>query len=266
MGREFVTIPGGKGSNQAAAAARLGAEVRMIGCVGSDSFGDVLLQSMKNENIELDGVRSVPDISTGVASITVSKGENQIIVVPGANNEVTPEYVHTHSSSIADADVLLIQLEIPLSAIREAIRIAKENNVLVILNPAPIQELPEDILSNVDWLTPNELEADGLCKPTNHSILNKCIVTHGKDGSAFYEYPNNVQHVPAYSVHVIDTTGAGDTFNGALAVALTEKMPLKKACQFANAAAALSATQMGAQRGMPVRSAVEALLLRNFSN
>ncbi|RSL33642.1 ribokinase [Salibacterium salarium] len=266
LGNEFNTNPGGKGANQAVAAARLGANVDIIGCVGNDTFGAELIDNLDTENVSTTGIDTVDNVSTGIASITITEGDNRIIVVPGANDYLTPERVHNKKELIENADIMLLQLEVPLPAIEEAVQIAKINNVTIILNPAPIKELPDSILSDIDWFTPNEHEMEIFTKNTpNHSKhLQKFIVTRGKEGLTFH-CNNQLTKVSAYKVSPLDTTGAGDTFNGALAVALkTEKnVSLENACLFANAAAALSTTKVGAQSGMPNRKEVEKLIKTN---
>ncbi|WP_316571601.1 ribokinase [Neobacillus sp. YIM B06451] len=262
IGESFYTAPGGKGANQAVAAARLGAQVSMIGCVGGDTFGRELISNLESELIDTSKVEVVSGSSTGIASITVSGGDNSIIVTPGANNLVTPEFILRHEKAISESDIIILQLEIPLETVKLAASIAKKHGVKVILNPAPFQVLPEQLLNDVDYLTPNEHEQKQLLLSLNseqkEEILKKCIVTQGPKGVAIYK--DGVGEIPGYRVEAIDTTGAGDTFNGALAFALSEGMELKEACQFANAAAALSVTKPGAQGGMPTRDEVKALI------
>ncbi|WP_409271055.1 ribokinase [Neobacillus sp. SCS-31] len=262
IGESFYTAPGGKGANQAVAAARLGAQVSMIGCVGDDSFGRELISNLESQLIDTSKVGVVSGSSTGIASITLSGGDNSIIVTPGANNHVTPEFLLSHEKAISESDYIILQLEIPLETVKLAASIAKKHGVKVILNPAPFQVLPEQLLNDVDYLTPNEHEQKQLILSLNserkEEILKKCIVTQGPKGVAIYK--DGVGEIPGYRVEAIDTTGAGDTFNGALAFALSEGMGLKEACQFANAAAALSVTKPGAQGGMPTRDEVEELI------
>ncbi|PGT83854.1 ribokinase [Metabacillus litoralis] len=264
MGESFFTIPGGKGANQAVAAARLGAEVTLIGCVGDDMFGKDLLEHLEKEGIILNNVEPVTHVSTGTATITLSKGDNSIIVVSGANFEVTPEMVRKNESVIAKSDVVLLQLEIPLESVMEAAKLAKKHNKTVILNPAPIQALPKELLSLVDYLTPNEheqellLSASSLSPDELEEIKSKCIVTKGPEGVFIYD--KGESQIKGFKVEAVDTTGAGDSFNGAFAVSLSEGIDIKEACRFANAVGALSVTKLGAQSGMPTKEEVERFL------
>jgi ribokinase len=261
MGLSFHTIPGGKGANQAVAAAKLGADVKMIGLVGDDAFGKEYIDYLKSQQIDVTNVQPVTDEKTGIATILLADGDNSIIVVPGANNKLTPEHVDAHEQVIANSDLLLLQLEIPIESVERAAQLAKKHGVKVVLNPAPFQRLTKTLLENVDYITPNEHEADLLLKDAEEPqlFLNKLIVTRGSKGASYIEN-NQGFYVESYKVDVIDTTGAGDTFNGALSVALLEEKPLGEACQFACAAAALSVTKLGAQSGMPNRNEVETLL------
>ncbi|MGM0876471.1 MAG: ribokinase [Bacillota bacterium] len=258
-GEHFFTIPGGKGANQAVAAARLGAEVTLVGCLGDDAFGGELKQHLKDQGVFVDNLLTVPSISTGVASITLSDGDNSIIVIPGANHFLTPEVVKYHENLIAKSDVVLLQLEIPLESVIEAVELAKKHEVPVILNPAPIQKLPKTIVLQADYITPNEHEQEMLLSTFSveelSQVKEKCIVTKGSKGVMLYQ--NGEQLIPSYKVSAVDTTGAGDAFNGALAVSLSKGASLKEACQFANAVAAISVTKLGAQSGMPTLKEVE---------
>ena len=258
IGETFATLPGGKGANQAVAAARLGAEVSMIGCLGRDYLGDELLDGLKNEGIQIEGVKRVEG-SSGTASIILSEGDNRIIVVPGANHELTPEWIEENRNLIEESDLLLVQLEIPLNCVQKAIEIAQAANVKTILNPAPITKLPDEIIRAADYITPNEHEYQTLLEDHKMEELSpKMIITMGDEGVLFYKEGKKVR-VPAQKVTVCDTTGAGDTFNGALGVALCERMGIEEAIRFANKAAALSVTQMGAQKGMPTKKMLELL-------
>ncbi len=264
LGEAFHTIPGGKGANQAVAAARLGAETTMIGCVGDDSFGHELWKHLKNQGINTEYVEHIPSSSTGIASITLSSGDNSIIVVPGANYHVTPEVVARYEEVIAGSDILLLQLEIPLGSVEKAVELAVKHHVKVILNPAPIQPLPKELLQKINYLTPNEheqqllLDSNEWTETEREEMLRKCIITKGSKGVAFYS--DGEREIPSFKVDVVDTTGAGDSFNGALAYALSNEMELEEACHFANAVAALSVTKLGAQGGMPTIEQVREFL------
>ncbi|AMV12387.1 ribokinase [Geobacillus thermoleovorans] len=262
LGEQFLTTPGGKGANQAVAAARLGANVRMIGAVGDDAFGQALIHSLQNEGVSVDYVKPVTYGHTGIASITISERDNRIIVVPGANHALTPEDLDSCESVIAESDVCLLQLEIPLPVVERAVSIAHRHGVRVIVNPAPAQPLPPSVLEQASFLTPNEHERTILFdKMDEEAFADKLIVTEGAKGVRIWQ-DGQERLIPSFQVPVVDTTGAGDTFNGALAVALAEGKPLDEACRFANAAAALSVTKLGAQAGMPRRQEVESFLSR----
>lgn len=256
LGNQFQMNPGGKGANQAVAAAKLGANVRMIGCVGQDSFGKELTQHLAKQAVDVTNVKPVTD-STGTATIVVANKDNSIIVVPGANNHVTAAYVESHREMIAGSDILLLQLEIPLEGVQKAVDIAKENGVTVILNPAPIQSLPAELIKKVDYLTPNEHEFQYLQRGLSEKELKeKVILTKGSQGVALYQGDKEI-NIPAYQVNVVDTTGAGDSFNGGFAFALSKGASIMEACQYGNAVAALSTTKLGAQTGMPSGKEVE---------
>ncbi|MEH7076543.1 ribokinase [Neobacillus drentensis] len=264
MGESFHTIPGGKGANQAVAAARLGADVTMIGCVGQDLFGQDLLKHLKAQGVNVEHVEPVTDSSTGIAAITISNGENHIIVIPGANYHVTPVFVASFEDVIAASDILLLQLEIPLESVEKAVELASKHRVKVVLNPAPIQPLPKALLEKVDYLTPNEYEQQLLfdsiewTEEERQEMLRKCIITRGSKGITFYQ--DEKVEIPSYKVNVVDTTGAGDSFNGGFAYAICQGASLKEACQFASAVAALSVTKLGAQGGMPTMQEVQDFL------
>lgn len=264
LGDSFHTIPGGKGANQAVAAARLGAVVTIIGCVGDDAFGKALIDHLNHEGIHTEKVEMVANTSSGIASITLSQSDNSIIVVAGANNHVTPALIDKNEEVISNSHMLLLQLEIPVESVIRAVELAGKHQIPVILNPAPIQRLPKELLEKVDFLTPNEHEQELLLTSINGSkedldkLKAKCIVTKGSKGVVVYQ--NGEVEIPSFQVEAVDTTGAGDSFNGALAFALCEGLQLEDACQFANAVGAISVTKLGAQSGMPTRNEVEAFL------
>ena len=269
LGTRFFTAHGGKGANQAVAAARLGAEVALVGALGRDAFGDQLHAGLAREGIHLDHVARLDDEGSGTASITVADGENQILVVPAANARVSPAQVEAARATIAHADAVLVQLEIPLDAVETTLRLGRRENVPVILNPAPAQALPIEWLRLASYLTPNQHElatALGADAATDFRELMRrapcpVVLTRGGDGAWYRDdiHPEPI-HQPGFKVDVIDSTGAGDTFNAALAVFLKEGLPaaVRKAC----AAAALSVTKLGAQGGMPTAGELGALLAR----
>ncbi|HLR67673.1 ribokinase [Virgibacillus alimentarius] len=260
LGKDFATYPGGKGANQAVAASRLGANVHMIGAVGTDAFGEKLLAHLKKEGINTQGMRTDPSQPTGIANIILSEDDNRIIVAPGANKSVLPDLVDKQKELIKQSDVILMQLEIPMETVLHTLAIASKFQVPVILNPAPYQKLPEALLAKAAYFTPNEIEAEAIKEsPLFSSIQKKLIVTEGSEGVTFYEN-NSQQWIPGHPVEVKDTTGAGDTFNGAFAAEIANGASIREAVTFANAAAALSVTKIGAQGGMPIRQEVKHLM------
>lgn len=270
IGTAFSSFTGGKGANQAVACARLGAEVTMVGCVGQDSMADQLITALGKEGIVTDYVKPVPHQATGIAAITVCDKDNRIIVIPGANHCLEPEDVTALEHVIAASDMVLIQQEIPFRTVEAAIRLAKSLNVRVILNPAPAVKLSAELLEMVDVITPNEselaivlgLDGDGERSPEEIIGLypHQIVMTHGKDGAFYKPADGEISHEPGREVEVVDTTGAGDTFNGALAVMLSEGKTLEEAVRFAVGASALSVTKLGATSGMPLRNEVEKYL------
>lgn len=270
MGDRFVTGPGGKGSNQAVAAARLGAQITFIARVGQDTLAEIGLSLWRSEGIDTSYISRDPDAATGVATIFVDRdGHNMIVVTLGANGELRPAHVDDAEVAIANADVLLTQLESPLETVAHALQVAKRNGVRTILNPAPAQPLDASLLQYVDILTPNEHElalvtgeADSVraTSKVHAAGVNTLIVTLGKQGASWKDKFGAGSVVPAYSVEAVDTVGAGDAFNGALAVGLAEGKPIDAAVRFANAAAAVSVTRAGAAASMGRRDEVEALI------
>ncbi|MXQ55036.1 ribokinase [Shimazuella alba] len=255
FGEQFHIIPGGKGANQAVAAARLGADVHLVGAVGNDQLGKQAFTNLQAEGVNTNHIQVLSDVSTGTAHITVAEGDNTIIVVPAANEKVSPNQVDSVRSLIQDSDIVLLQLEIPIETIEYIVDLCTEFHVPVILNPAPAQKLPLALLEKVTYLTPNEHEVKILFPhETIEQLLKrypkKLLVTEGVEGVR-YDDGENLIHVPAVKVKATDTTGAGDTFNGALAVGLSRGMELKEAICFANLAAGISVTKLGAQGGMP---------------
>ncbi|MBM7598985.1 ribokinase [Virgibacillus halotolerans] len=257
LGESFKTYPGGKGANQAIAAARLGANVSIIGAVGDDTFGRSLLTHFQSEGIDQEGIQVIPNISTGIATIILSENDNRILVSSGANAKLTPEIVNDSHELLLASDVILLQFEIPMETVQFTVDFAYKHQIPVIINPAPFHEIPEDILKKVTYLTPNEVEFLSMTNmPLFESIKNKMIVTKGEQGVQFVASSGVLETIPAYQVHVKDTTGAGDTFNGALATELGRTKSIDESVHFANAAAALSIGRLGAQGGMPMRKDV----------
>lgn len=268
VGRNFKTLPGGKGANQAVAVARLGATARMYGRVGDDSFGRLLLGSLQQAGVESADVVQDVTSQTGVAVIAVDDaGQNHIIIVPGANIQVGEEDLDRLKSRLSVADALMMQLEIPLDAVRQAAHLARRADVPVILDPAPVHpDLSDDLLAEVDILTPNQIEASQLTGITVDSLetaeqagkqlcdrgVKTAIVKLGSKGVVCVT-ENETFHSPAFDVEVVDTVAAGDAFNAGLVVALCENHSLAEAVRWGNAAAALAVTQSGAQPSMPDR-------------
>ncbi|MBY0160247.1 ribokinase [Cytobacillus firmus] len=264
LGDSFKTVPGGKGANQAVAAARLGAEVTMVGCVGDDSFGETILSNLQSNGVITDYVEPVTGMESGTAHIILAEGDNSIVVVKAANDRITPEYVDQAERVIQAADIVLVQQEIPEETVVHVSAICAKYQVPLMLNPAPARPVPSVVIERAAYITPNEHEAailfDG--EPLGDVLRrypNKLIVTEGKKGVRYFDGMQEVV-VPGYKVEAVDTTGAGDTFNGAFAVALAEGMSLTDSLRFANRAASLSVTKFGAQGGMPLRLEVEGSL------
>jgi len=265
LAEEYLTVPGGKGANQAVAAARLGAEVSMIGALGRDAFGDTLLEGLTEDGLDVQGIRRT-DSPSGNALITVDpQGENTILVYPGANGDVTPDWVQHQESIIQEADWVMLQLEIPMESVLKAAKLAKKLKKKVLLNPAPAAELPEELISMVDILTPNETELALLSGVAGIEegadvLLGKgvqmVVVTLGSKGSLAKTKESMIQ-AEAYAIQAVDTTAAGDAFNAGLVTALGEGRNLKEALSFANAVGAVTATKLGAQRSLPTREVVE---------
>ncbi|MFB1049882.1 ribokinase [Paraliobacillus sp. JSM ZJ581] len=256
LGNRFNEYPGGKGANQAVAASRLGAEVDFIGAVGKDLFGKKLKKHLQSEGVQTNGIIETDTIETGVANIILSQQDNRIIVAPGANNAVTPTVVEQFEEIIKNADIVLLQLEIPMKSVERAVDIAWKHQVPVILNPAPYQKLSKSMIEKITYLTPNELEAAEMQTEIGiGDLMSKLIITKGSEGITFSS-DRETKKVKGLSVDVKDTTGAGDTFNGALSMQLADDKSLEEAVYFANAAAALSVTERGAQGGMPTKQAV----------
>ncbi|MCC3356138.1 ribokinase [Bacillus sp. REN16] len=265
LGHGFFTGNGGKGGNQAYAAAKLGASVAMLGCVGEDIFGQQLLKGLNEVGMDTTHIEKIHGVSTGVAIISINKdGENSIIVSPGANDHVTPEYVRKHERVIRDAKLVMLQLEIPLETVIEVANIAHTYNVPVMLDPAPAQKLPDGLYKKVTYLVPNESElgivADAkISDAESAKIAGAQLLKNGVDtvfaklgGKGVVVLRETESFfVDPRTVNVVDTTAAGDAFAGALATALVGGKSLQEATEFANAVGALAVTKKGAQASMP---------------
>lgn len=272
-GLKFARYPGGKGANQAVAAARLGAQVFFYGKVGDDLFGNELLRSLVKNGINVEEVERVQGSPSGIASIWVAEnGENAIVYVPGANALVDTAYVDQVLPGLATAKILLLQFEIPLETVAYLLRRLPPKSPIVILDPAPAQDISALPLERVDIITPNRGELSALTGEEDLEEAARRLLALGvgqvvcKVGAegAFLIEKNGIRHVPSFHIDPVDTTAAGDAFNGALAVALAEGKDIEEAVHFANAAGALAATRPGAQPSLPTRQEVEALLRKAY--
>lgn len=267
MGSGFITSPGGKGANQAVAAARLNGDVYMIGCVGKDIFGNDLIDNLMINKVNIDHVRILDDvsISTGIAVIILVDGDNRIILDSGANFEITPDQVIKALDEIADKDdILLVQLEIPIDCVQAALLKGREKGMKTILNPAPAAKLNDDIYKLVDIIIPNESECELLTgfKPTDQNSIDNAVaffkgkgikevtITLGKDG-VVYTKENFVEKMNVPNVKVVDTTAAGDSFVGALALCLSKQMDIDETMEFCNYVGTLTVMKKGAQNSLP---------------
>lgn len=258
-GTDFSTVCGGKGGNQAVACAKLGDQVSFIGLVGDDYFGEIIHKEFKDLGINMANVEPVKGVPTGIASITNGDNDNSIIIVPGANAHVDRKMIDEYKDIILESDIVLTQLEIPIDTVDYIAEICGKNHIKLIMNPAPASKLTDNILDGCSYLTPNEIELAQLIM--HHPDLmekykHKLIVTLGDKGSYFYDGDEKV-HVEGYKAKVVDTTGAGDCFNGALASYLAKGHSMRESVDFANAAAAISVTKFGAQAGMPSLDSVK---------
>jgi len=269
LGGQFQTFPGGKGANQAVAAARAGGEVVFIAAVGDDAYGAEAIARYKEDQINTEDIKICKGVPSGIAMITVSQhGENAITVASGANGELSPADLEEAEEPFVEAEYMLVQLETPMETVQKAVELCAECNTRVILNPAPAAKLTDSILEKVDILTPNETEAEALtgvevkdeasaaraASALHQRGVDKVIITLGSKG-AFLSDPASKRQilVPAFHVRATDTTAAGDVFNGQLAVSLAEGLDVERAILRAHAAAALSVQKMGAQSSIPLK-------------
>lgn len=268
-GHSYQIAYGGKGANQAVAAARLGAKVKFIGAIGDDAIGQTMKSAFEQDGIDTQAIEVIPNQSTGLAMIQVSDGgENSIVISAGANANLSTDRVAQQRTAIELADILLMQLESPLQAVEFAAKIAKKSGTLVVLNPAPAQALSDELLACVDIITPNETEAEILTgvKVENAQTAAQAsavfhqkgimtvLITLGAKGVYLSEQGRGGEIIRGFHVQAIDTTAAGDTFNGGFVTALLEGKTLSQAIRFAHAAAAISVTRLGAQTAIPYRS------------
>ncbi|ATZ96443.1 MULTISPECIES: ribokinase [Dickeya] len=274
IGKQYGVAFGGKGANQAVAAGRSGADIEFIACVGADDIGERIRQQLINDRVDVSAVEAISGQTTGVALIFVNgEAENMIGIHAGANAAVTPDYLNRYQQKIIDASALLMQLESPLETVTAAARLAHDNGTKVILNPAPACSLPDELLSLVDMITPNETEAQiltGVTVETEDDAQRAAQVLHDKGiatvlitlGSrgVWLSEQGKGQRIPGFRVTAVDTIAAGDTFNGALVTALLESRPMDAAVKFAHAAAAIAVTRYGAQPSVPWREEIDAFL------
>jgi len=275
LGRDFHTIPGGKGANQAVAAARLGGDVFMVGRVGQDSYGQTLRTNLSAEGIDIEFVQVDSTSASGAAMITLDEaGSNTIVVAPGANMALTPRDVVQAFDNIASMDVLVLQLESPIECVLEAARLGHERGVKVVLNPAPARSLSDEIYRNVDVLVPNETEtslltglpvntleqAEGAANRLLELGVGNVVLTLGGRGALVVMPGRSSIHIPPHAVQVVDTTAAGDAFVAGLAIGLAQGQNLVDASIFGNAAGAVAVTRLGAQPSMPTREDVMRML------
>lgn len=271
LGGEFFMFPGGKGANQAVAAARMGADVRFFCVLGDDAFGQQALSGYAREGIRTDAIRIETGTASGTALITVNEaGENQIVVAPGANATLTAEYLTEQAARLKNTEIALAQLEIPMVAITHLARFCRENGIPLILNPAPAQDLPADVLQGLFGITPNQSEAERLTgiRPHDPETAEKAAESLGDRGvthvaitlgaaGVYYLGPEGRFRLEAPKVKAVDTTAAGDVFNGVLAAGLARGLAWKESLKRANRAAALSVTRMGAQSSAPYLREIE---------
>jgi len=275
LGRDYHTIPGGKGANQAVAAARLGGVVHMVGRVGQDKYGQTLRANLSAEGINVEFVQVDSETESGVALITLDEaGSNTIVVAPGANMLLTPQDVSLAFKHITSMDVLVLQLELPIECVLEAARSGRARGAKVVLNPAPARLLSEDIYKNVDVLVPNETETSlltglpvdtlGQAEQAANRLLEMgvgaVVLTLGGRGALVVIPGENSIHIPPHVVQVVDTTAAGDAFVAGLAVGLAEGLNLAEAARIGNSAGAIAVTRLGAQPSMPTRKDVVRML------
>lgn len=270
LGNELLQIPGGKGANQGVAISKLDNRVLFLGMVGKDSFGDALLESMKQSGVNVQHIERVED-STGIAVINVDKaGNNNIVVIQGANSKVNKDYLKRHLEAFKESDIVVFQLEIPLDTVKEGLKIAKSYGKITVLNPAPAHDLDDEMIKNIDILIPNEHEMERLTRikltdersmlKAAQILLNKgikkIIITLGSKGVLYVDSQNH-KAFPAYKVNVVDTTAAGDSFVGGFVSSYIETGDIEKSIDMGQKTAALSIQKMGAQSSLPTREEVD---------
>lgn len=261
IGEDVHYIPGGKGANQAVAMARLGADVEMFGCVGDDSNGQILIRNLKDQGVKTDNIKVTENTPTGIALITVGDNDNTIVVVAGANGKVDKAYVDSIAQELGKSDMVVLQHEIPIETVEYVVDFCSKRNIKVVLNPAPACPLKQETIDKITYLTPNEHEAvilfgEGSTEEFLKKYPEKLLITQGSKGVSTCLKSGEVLLVPARPAKVADTTGAGDTLNGAFSVKIAQGADIAEALRFANVAASLSTEKFGAQGGMPTYEAV----------
>ncbi len=254
VGNSFSTMFGGKGANQAVCTSRLGVEVSMVACVGDDPNGLSAIDNLRKNRVNTDHIRKIKNVPTGIAQITLLDEDNRIIIVKGANNEVSKKIIDESRAIIEDADLVLLQLEIPLETVEYVTNICYEKGITTVLNPAPAVKLPTSITDKLSYITPNEIECTEIFSDDYKTCLskypNKLIVTRGQNGVDYFN-GEKIINIPAHKVKVVDTTGAGDSFNGAFSVGIVNGMKLYEAIEYGNLVASQVIQKLGAQTSMP---------------
>ena len=266
LGNSFSTSFGGKGANQAIAIAKLGYPVSFVGAIGNDTFGQNIKDNFIKNNVDITHLRTVTD-STGIAVITTCQHNNRIVVIKGANNYVDINYLQSIEDYLSTFDIFVCQLEIPIESVNYLAQYAKETNKIFILNPAPATQIPLELINNSTYIVPNEIEILEISASNNEEEIlknypNKMIMTNGSKGVKYYD-GTTIRQIPCLPVKAIDTTGAGDTFNGVLTYCLATGLPLDEAIEFSNIASGLSVTKKTAQGGMPSLKEIKNYLENN---
>lgn len=257
IGNGFSILHGGKGANEAVAVARLGAKVNLIACVGDDDFSKLSLKNLRNENVNTSGIIELKNTQGGIANIIISNKNNQIIVIPGANERLSTELINKNINKLLECNIVGCQFEVPIDSLLLASQICKNNNIKFVLNPSPLKQYPQELFDNATYVIVNEIELSSINgynpkKPFDvlKKYPNKLILTHGAEG-CYYSNGKEIINISAIKVKVVDTTGAGDTFLGSFMFAINCNMSLDNAIRFANICAGLKTTKLGAQTGMP---------------
>ena len=268
-GKEFAIMHGGKGANEAVACSRLGASTMILSCVGDDIFSKNEIANLQQEGVHITAVKQIKNTQGGIAGITVCNGNNQIVVIPGANAKLDTDYIKKYSSRIKECSIVGAQFEVPIDSLILVGKICKENNIKFVLNPSPIKKYPMELFNNASYVIVNEIElqeVEGYNPKKPMDVLkkypNKLIVTQGSKGVDYYN-GKDIINIPAISVDVIDTTGAGDTFLGSFMVGINNDMSIHDSILLANICAGLKTTKLGAQTGMPTISELKKYIKKN---